>query len=61
MAKVTIDSNTCVGCGLCANLCSDCFELSDEGVAKVKVEDCSSCDVKDIASQCPVNAISVEE
>jgi len=61
MAKITIDSSTCVGCGLCVNLCPDCFELTDEGVAKVKAEDCSSCDVKDIASQCPVNAINVEE
>ncbi len=61
MAKVTIDENACVGCGLCVNNCPDCFELSEEGVAKVKSSDCPNCDLKDVASQCPVNAIIVEE
>jgi len=36
MAKVTVDENTCVGCGLCVNACADVFELNDEGIAKVK-------------------------
>ena len=60
MAKVTIDENACVGCGLCVNNCPDCFELTDAGIAKVKVEDCTTCDVNEVASQCPVNAIVVE-
>ncbi|OPX30632.1 MAG: hypothetical protein B1H08_01140 [Candidatus Omnitrophica bacterium 4484_171] len=61
MAKVTIDENACVGCGLCVNNCPDCFELTDAGVAKVKSSECPSCDLNEVASQCPVNAISVEE
>jgi len=60
MAKVTIDENACVGCGLCVNNCPDCFELTDAGVAKVKPGDCPGCDLNETASQCPVNAISVE-
>ena len=61
MAKVVVDESKCVGCGLCVNGCADCFELNDEGVAIVKNSDCTSCDIKDIASQCPVEAIVVEE
>ena len=61
MAKITIDENACVGCGLCANNCPDCFEMNEEGMAKVKATECSSCDLKDVASQCPVNAIVVED
>ena len=36
MAKITIDENACVGCGLCVNNCPDCFEMVEGGVAKVK-------------------------
>ena len=61
MAKIIVDESKCVGCGLCVNNCPDCFELNDEGIAKVKSCDGSSCDLQDTASQCPVEAIAIEE
>lgn len=61
MAKVTIDESLCVSCGLCVNACPEVFELNDEGMAKVISNESNSCDLKDIASQCPVDAIIVEE
>ena len=60
MAKVTVDENACVGCGLCVNGCPDLFELGEDGIAKVKENENPDCDVQEIASQCPVNAIIVE-
>ncbi|MDP2922118.1 MAG: ferredoxin [Candidatus Omnitrophota bacterium] len=61
MAKITIDESICVGCGLCVNNCPDCFEMPGDGIAKVKAPKCSSCDLHEVASQCPVNAIIIED
>lgn len=61
MAKIIIDENACVGCGLCVNNCPDCFELNDNGVAVVKVNECPNCDLKEVSSQCPVNCITIED
>ncbi len=59
MAKVVVDAATCVGCGLCAQNCPDVFEMKDDGIAYVKAQQCDSCDLKEVADQCPVNAITV--
>lgn len=59
MAKVIVDAATCVGCGLCEQNCADVFEMKDDGVAHVKANACSSCNLQDVADQCPVNAITV--
>ena len=61
MAKIVVDESKCVGCGLCVNNCPDCFELNDEGIAIVKNSESNNCDLKDTATQCPVEAITIEE
>ncbi|MFC1514989.1 ferredoxin [Candidatus Omnitrophota bacterium] len=61
MAKIVVDESKCVGCGLCVTNCPEIFELNDEGIAVVKSSDSNSCDIKDTASQCPVEAITIEE
>ena len=60
MAKITIDESTCTGCGLCSSNCPDVFEVADDGIAHVIYENCASCDIKEVADQCPVNAIIVK-
>ena len=61
MAKITVDENACVGCGLCINACASVFELGDDGIAKVKANECPECNLHEVASLCPVNAILVED
>lgn len=62
MAKVHVDEDLCIGCGLCADTCPDVFELTDDGKAKVKAggEANIAC-AKDAAASCPTEAIIVEE
>ena len=60
MAKVTVDASTCVGCGLCESNCPEVFKIQDDNIAHVLKGDCKSCNLKEVAEQCPVEAIKVE-
>lgn len=60
MAKITIDDAACTGCGLCAANCPDVFEVGDDSLAHVIADTCAGCDLKEIADQCPVNAITIK-
>lgn len=62
MVKVSVDKTICTGCGVCVSSCPDVFELEEEdNIAVVKAENCESCDVSQVASECPVEAIKVGE
>jgi ferredoxin len=62
--KATVDKETCTGCELCVNTCPEVFEMDDDGLAKEKQSEVpagaeESC--REAASDCPVEAISIEE
>jgi ferredoxin len=61
--KVVIDEECCIGCGSCAELCPDVFEM-DEEAEKAGVilpeggdEEC----IEEAISTCPVECISWEK
>lgn len=60
MAKVVIDDSLCTGCGLCASSCPEVFEIGDDNLAHVIGDSCADHDLKDIAQQCPVEAITIK-
>lgn len=59
--KITVDKDTCIGCGSCEAVCPECFEIKEDGKSHVK-STCpqnSEC-AKKAADICPVDAIIVE-
>lgn len=61
--RVTVDDETCIGCGLCEETCPEVFEMNDDK-ARVKVDEvpediAKTC--KEAVENCPVEAIEVEE
>jgi ferredoxin len=58
MAKVTVDASLCTGCGLCASMCPDIFEVGEDNIAHV-IATLGDCDLNEAASTCPVEAIKV--
>lgn len=58
--KLKVMSDVCIGCGACQAICPDCFEITDEGTACVKVDEIpeeSVNDANDAKEGCPVSAI----
>jgi ferredoxin len=60
--KFIVNKNACIGCGACASICPQVFEINDEGLAYAKVSE----DVRDDSEMrdaimalenCPTGAI----
>ena len=59
--KIEVDKNKCIGCGTCAALAPEVFELDKNNKSVVK--DINGADVETIklaADSCPVEAIKIE-
>lgn len=56
-------NENCIGCGLCANLCSSVFMMTQENVAAAKDEIYpeEEAQVQEAAESCPVAAIEVSK
>jgi ferredoxin len=62
MVSVKVDDDKCIGCGFCASICAEAFEIGSDGKSHVKdVKACKKCDCKAAAEGCPVQAIEYKE
>lgn len=61
--KAHVDKDTCIGCGLCPEICPEIFRMEDDGKAVASPDEVAEnlvSSAKDAEEQCPVAAISVE-
>ena len=58
--KLKVNQDVCIGCGACQAVCSEVFQINDEGLATTIVDEIND-DVKedaiDAKEGCPVGAI----
>lgn len=62
--KAQVDRDLCIGCGLCAEICPAVFEMGDDMIAKVIVDEVpeeAADQARDAAASCPVSAISLTD
>jgi len=62
MPKPVVDKNKCIGCGTCANLAGQTFQIGADGKAEVVAnpgDDQQT--IQSAVDSCPVSAISWEE
>ena len=62
--KVKVNKDACIGCGACAAICDEVFEINDEGLSVAKVEEVKEelqDEVRDAADSCPTGAIEIED
>ena len=71
--KIIHQKEKCIGCGLCASLCSEIFKMNEENLAVIshpeakhfqkedilEIDEKTSC-AKEAADACPVNCIIIE-
>ena len=62
--KFKVDKDLCIGCGACASICEEVFEINDDGYAEAKDEEITNDEIKENAisalESCPTSAISEE-
>ena len=59
--KAVVDQELCIGCGLCAQVAPEVYEMKDDKAITIvdEIPADKEDDAKNGADQCPVNAIVV--
>ncbi|MGI6252034.1 MAG: ferredoxin [Synergistaceae bacterium] len=59
--RVSIRTEECIGCGVCAQICPEVFSMDDDaGVSRVIQPEGSDC-AQEAADSCPVACIDIED
>lgn len=60
MGKPVVNYKECVGCGSCAELCPEVFELRDDKAWVIGYDKCDTCKCQEAVNLCPTEAITLE-
>ena len=61
--KVKVNQEACIGCGACLAIAENVFEMNEDGLSQVKVDEVPEDDqeqAKEAVESCPTGAISEE-
>lgn len=60
--KISVDKETCIGCGACEATCEKFFKVGDDGKSAPVIAESEEAEcIMEAAEGCPVNAIHVEK
>lgn len=62
--KLKVNQDVCIGCGACAAICTEVFDINEDGLAIVTVEEIkkeNEEDALDAKEGCPTGAIVEED
>lgn len=59
--KIVVDKETCIGCGTCAVVCPEGFEMEGDKAKPVSEEVAEVTCHQEAADACPVTAITISE
>lgn len=60
ISKIKIDRDACIGCGSCAAIAPDVFEMDDENKSRIKdPHGADDATIQSAAEACPANAIGL--
>lgn len=57
---IKVDQETCIGCGLCASLCPQVFEMKGDKASVINPKGEKEGCAKEAAESCPVTAIKID-
>jgi ferredoxin len=61
--RINVDTDRCTGHGVCESIAEDIFEVGDDGIVHLLIEDVPESrrdEIAEAVAECPTQALSIE-